>query len=269
MNILETSLSPIPFFAMDDVNVYDHTDPYQSITDEVIVLDMDLTLISVEMQSDIWNLRYNLKWNDYAQENLPSCDHSQLVLWLLQGCLRPGVVKFIKYLREMTGHTIVIYTYSAEDWAERVTDALSEIVGYKFFSVLLSRESCASATNKSLHKVVDALEKKGIKRTLKNITMYDDRNVCPEENLELVPVYRYVLNEDLLSYFPPHIVNLGLDTYEKQKFIQSLIDWKYANKDYLEALGHYGFEEQDTEIEEDFNDAYLSDNYFVRELEKY
>ncbi len=105
----------------------------------VVVFDMDHTMVGdLVSLSDRDNIETNIEWTWWPEGHHYGLHVEEIKPYLKRGMLRPGLIEFVEYLKEI-GATIVVYTHSEPRWASKVTQAIEDIAGFKFIHRVFSR----------------------------------------------------------------------------------------------------------------------------------
>lgn len=226
-----------------------------------VILDLDKTIIGDLTDISSYDTLINaFNWKNNLYDSFKKIDDTFIMNILQNGLLRPDIINFIHHLYIKCGINIVIYTLSEREWASRILNQITKIIGYKFFCLLLCREDCIN-NNKSIIHVIRKLNDININVELQNILMYDD-NRTVKTNLVLVPKYNYKPLFNMIRELNPKLVKVSLEDHDYKQFIFTLKIWKYDIEPFIKQI--------DIDYEVISNNDFLSnDNFFLNEIKKF
>ena len=95
---------------------------------------------------------------------------------------------------------------SEKQWAIKVLNAISNIIGYDFYIFLLSREDCTKNGQKSIDYAINKLLENGYSISIDRLIVFDDLgNTFIDYNkykniINIVPKYNYISSHYLFKY---------------------------------------------------------------------
>lgn len=175
---------------------------------KIIILDIDGTMIgNINSQVAYYDINNRLK------KNKITCKFSfiEFCKELKHGLIRPGLDKFIKYIKLHYKNTFFfIYTASETKWAQFLIKKIEDIHDLKFERPLFTRKDCVyrnGSRMKSLEKIkqriMNCVKKKGYiissNYFYNNVMLIDNNNVLGKEEkyaLLKCPTYDYEFYKD-------------------------------------------------------------------------
>jgi hypothetical protein len=220
----------------------------------LVVFDMDRTMVGdLVALSDRDNVETNVTWTYWPEGENKGLGVEEIVPYLKRGMMRPGLLRFIAFLRSI-GATIVVYTHSELKWASKVCAAMEEVAGYKFIDRLFTRKDCKDGhpefiSRKNLQMVVDTLRAEDGRLTpwvsVDRAVMFDDDGgvLAGGEQVRLVrvPAYDYWEPCPWDTRITPEV--LAKNTDEAADLVRrSVVEWGIARP---------SFAKQDKDITEE------------------